>query len=272
METSDGVVVAVHDLGGDGQPLLLAHAAGLHGLVWAPLVERLADRFRCVAFDARGHGDSGKRPDEDFDWHGFARDVLAVVDEAGLERPLGLGHSSGGAALLLAEQARPGTFRALYCYEPIVFPAEPPGRERLISGARRRREAFASREEAYANFAAKPPFGGFAPAALAAYVEHGFEDLPDGSVRLKCRPEHEARVYEQGTRHDAFRRLAEVGCPVTIARGERSVAMPAEVVETQVAGLPDGRLEVLPRLGHFGPLEDPEALAAAVRHAFSTEP
>ncbi|MBA2436887.1 MAG: alpha/beta hydrolase, partial [Acidimicrobiia bacterium] len=35
--TTDGVDIAVHDLGGRGRPLVLAHATGLHGLVWQPL-------------------------------------------------------------------------------------------------------------------------------------------------------------------------------------------------------------------------------------------
>ena len=41
----DGVDVAVYDLGGDGPPLLLAHATGFHGLVWDGFADRLTERF-----------------------------------------------------------------------------------------------------------------------------------------------------------------------------------------------------------------------------------
>ena len=62
---------------------------------------------------------------------------------------------------------------------------------------------FGSRDEAYENFAGKPPLNVLAPDALRAYVDHGFADQPDGTVRLKCRGENEARIYEgsQTARH-----------------------------------------------------------------------
>ena len=236
--TSDGVDIATYDLGGDGPPLLLAHATGFHGRVWLPVAEALRSRFRCVAFDARGHGDSGKAPDGDYDWRGFADDTVAVIDGLGLGRPRAVGHSSGGAALLLAEEARPGTFASLYCYEPVVprvedRPASPapvateavapepvaPDSNLLAAGARRRREVFASRDAAFANYVAKPPFNRFDPDCLLAYVRYGFDDLADGTVRLRCRGEDEARVYEMAVRHRGFQHLDLVTCPVTLACG-----------------------------------------------------
>ncbi|HWH34854.1 MAG TPA: alpha/beta fold hydrolase, partial [Acidimicrobiales bacterium] len=90
---ADGVEVAVHHLGGEGRPLVLAHATGLHGRVWAPVASGLGDVARCVALDARGHGDSGLPPGLDFAWEGLAGDVLAVVEGLGLQRPVGVGHS-----------------------------------------------------------------------------------------------------------------------------------------------------------------------------------
>ena len=89
--------------------MLLAHATGFHGKVWTPLASHL-DGFGCYSFDERGHGDSVAPPDFEFDWTGFADDALAIVDGFGLERPYAVGHSAGGAALLMAEAARPGTF------------------------------------------------------------------------------------------------------------------------------------------------------------------
>ena len=267
---ADGTVVAFYELGGTGPPLVLAHATGFHARVWDPLVDQLADLFRCVGFDQRGHGGTPAPPDGDFDWRGFALDALAVVDTAALGRPFGFGHSAGATALLLAELARPGTFRALYCYEPVVappgpgpFPA-PPGRD-LAAGARRRREVFPSRQDAYEHFGAKPPLSLLAPAVLRAYVDHGFEDLAGGGVRLRCRAEHEARTYEGGMSHGAWGRLGEISCPVTVACGSLSDAFGPAVAALQASQLGDGRTEVFEGLGHFGPLEDPAAVAAALR-------
>jgi len=90
---ADGVAVATHDLGGRGAPLVMVHAAGLHGLVVAPLALHLADRHHSVSFDSRGHGDSALLLGQSIDWYGLAADVLAVVDGLALQRPHGFGHS-----------------------------------------------------------------------------------------------------------------------------------------------------------------------------------
>lgn len=273
---ADGVEVVAHDLGGRGPVLLFAHAAGFHGRVWAPLADHLTDRFRCVALDARGHGESGPPVTPAFCWQELALDVLAVVDALELEHPYGVGHSSGGTALLLAEEERPGTFAGLYCFEPVVVPAEPPlGRDPdnwLAAAARRRRDTFASCEEAYQHYAGRASLVGLDPAALQAYVSYGFDGLPDGSVRLKCQPEHEARIYEMATAHDCFGRLAEVRCPVMLACGGESEACLPGPAREIAARLPRPSTEELPGLGHLGPLEDPATVAASIARYVGTGP
>jgi len=264
--TADGVEIEVHDLGGKGTPALLCHATGFHGRVWEPLARRL-DGFHRWSMDMRAHGDSTTPTERALDWYGFADDVLRVIDELGLDRPVGIGHSKGGAALLLAEQARPGTFRALWLYEPVVVPPAgvgPPSLDNPLSqGALRRRATFASRDEAYAKYAAKPPFSALHPEVLRHYVDHGFADQPDGTVALKCEPADEAQVYAHGLSHEAFASLSKVRCPTTIAVGR--VDVPPSIFAAPIAeALPHGRLVHFDDLGHFGPLEDPARLAAAI--------
>jgi len=264
----------LHDLGGagGGRPLLLVHATGFCAGVFGPLVRSLAPRFRCWAVDLRGHGHTVTPPEVDFAWSGFADDVLAAVGglaagSASGARPVALGHSSGGAAVLLAEAERPGTFEALWCYEPIVWPAPEAARKRaewLATGARKRRTTFPSVGEAIANFSTKPPLSALAPDALQAYVACGFEPAADGSVGLRCHPESEAAIYLRAVEGDRFARLAEVACPVVVAAGGTSDAITPERATALVDALPAGRLRVFDRLGHFGPLEDPPAVAAAV--------
>jgi pimeloyl-ACP methyl ester carboxylesterase len=274
--TPDGLTLALHDLGGDGPPALVVHATGFHGRVFGPLAHRLRDRFHVLAPDLRGHGESGVPADLDFDWVGFGTDVLTAVDALELDRPVGIGHSCGGAALLLAEQARPGTFSALYCFEPVVLsPDDPTSPELSISlakASRQRREIFASRREAYDNYASKLPLSVLDPRALAAYVDFGVEDLPNGTVRLRCRGEHEALIFERSFDHPAFSRLATVGCPTLVACGSESDSFTPAALTPVAEGLALGRLEVLAGLGHFGPLEQPGLVAASVIRAIDPPP
>ncbi|MGA2528171.1 MAG: alpha/beta hydrolase [Acidimicrobiales bacterium] len=269
--TPDGVLLAVHDLGGAGPPALLVHATGFHGRVLAPLAQRLSDHYHCLAPDLRGQGESEAPAGLDFDWAGFGTDVLTAVDALGLKDPIGIGHSCGGAALLLAEEAQPGTFSSLYCFEPVVLPFEKPPfpdpSESLARGARQRREIFASREEAYANYASKPPLCTFDADALASYVEFGFEDLPDGTVRLRCRGENEARIYENGFQHHGFSGLVGIECPVVLACGGDSYEFTPGVMALLAERLVKARVEVLAGLGHFAPLEHLDVVADSIMRA-----
>lgn len=271
--SSGGVPIALHDLGGDGPLLLAAHATGFCAGVWRPLAGHLVDTWHVVALDFRAHGDSPAPADGDLSWDRMADDVLAVVDHLG-ERPLlGLGHSMGGAALVLAEQARPGTFRSLYLFEPILFPARPEAlaasEHPLAEGSLRRRPEFPSAQAAYDNFASKPPLSALHPDALRAYVDHGFAPRPDGSVELKCRREDEAQVFRVGVEHRGYDHLPEVACPATVAAGALPTGGPADLAPLVAERLPSAEFVAHDGLGHFGPLEDPARIAADVRRSFS---
>jgi pimeloyl-ACP methyl ester carboxylesterase len=267
VDSTDGVRLAVHELGDpdpDARPLLLCHATGFHGRVWRAFAEELPGR-RCLALDFRGYGDSTEQEGE-LTWDGFGQDVLAVVDALDLGPVQAVGHSKGGAAILLAEEARPGTIDRAVCFEPIVFPPMegPPGPNHLADITKKRREVFDSFEQAIANFAAKPPLGSLRPDVLEDYVRHGFATQADGSVRLKARREHEARTYETGSQHDGFSHLGQVACPVLVVHGGDAEG-PAQIAALVAESLPRGELRAARHLGHFGPLEDPVWFAGLVR-------
>lgn len=275
LPTPDGLSLALHEHGGAGRPTLLCHATGFHGAVWEPLSAALGDGFERWAVDFRAHGASAVPPGLPLSWADIATDVTTAVDALDLPpgRLLGIGHSLGGALLLLAEQARPGTFAGLWLFEPITPPTDSypstGGPNTMVEGALRRRASFASHAEAVANFASKPPFNTLRADALHAYVRHGFVAGEDGAVHLACRPADEAQVFRGGGSHHAFDHLGVVRCPVVVACSEDAVG-PAAYAPLAAAALPHGRLEVHRHMSHFGPLEAPTALAEAIR-AFAAE-
>jgi pimeloyl-ACP methyl ester carboxylesterase len=268
----DGVSVALHDFGGTGPTLLFAHATGMHGLMWRSVAEHLTGRARCVALDLRGHGDSAFPEPHDFGWAGFSRDVLAAVAAIGGDDVIGVGHSMGGAALVLAELAEPGTFRKLFLYEPALGIEPDPealaGQRLMVGIAARRRAAFASRADALANYARKAPTAQYQAAVLYDYVEHGFADCPDGDseVRLKCRPEIESGIYAHSHLPGVAERITELKCPLTFAVGgltdeyhQAAVASLSRAARGRVVGMDGG--------DHFGPMQQPATLAREIeRH------
>jgi pimeloyl-ACP methyl ester carboxylesterase len=275
LPTTDGLSIAIHDHGGAGRPVLLCHATGLHGAVWEPLSAALDGDLRRWALDFRGHGASVVPEGQHLAWSGMCADVLAAVDGLALEAGaiVGVGHSMGGAALLLAEQQRPGLFAGLWLFEPIAPPpaalAAVAGGNALAEGAKRRRARFPSRPEALSNYASKPPLNVARADVLHAYVRHGFVDDPDGGVALACRPADESRIFQGGGTHGAFERLGDVSCPVVVACGAEP-AGPAVFAPAIAEGLPAGRLERHGHLDHFGPLQAPALLADQVS-AFAGE-
>jgi lipase len=261
-----------------GTPILLAHPTGFHGRVWAPVAERLvAAGHRVWSLDFRGHGDSdapGVNGD-DYSWDGFASDALAVIDHLGLAGDpalLAAGHSKGATALLLGEARRPATYPRIWAFEPIMFPTGPvpfggvaPGEFPLARSARRRRNEWASIEEAYEAYASKPPLNVMAPESLRAYVDYGLRDRGDGVFELKCAPEAEAATYSMAPANGAWAVLPDVYANVVVACGADSTDIGPPLAERIGQRLPHAALEVWPDCGHFGPQQYPDVCAESIR-------
>ena len=273
VESTDGVVVALHDLGGSGPDLVICHATGFHGRAYRPMARALLDHHHVWAIDFRGHGGSTAPDDGDFAWRGMAADLLACIDAIGASSVVAFGHSLGGAATMLAEVTRPGVVSAAYLFEPIVFPREYlVGRtENPMSGpARRRRETFASKADALMRYSSRPPLSVMRADSLAAYVDGGFDELDDGTVRLSCLPEHEARTFECEEKM-TLDRIEGLTLPVTVGAGlVGGDPNPAVFAPMIVEVLENGRLLEYEHLGHFGPFEAPERVAVDVLEAVAT--
>lgn len=272
LPSTDGVEIELHEFGGDGPTLLIAHATGFCAGPYRPLAAHLTDRFRVIALDFRAHGRSGRPADGDLSWSGMIDDLLTVVDHVG-EPVFAFGHSMGGACLLGAERRRPGSLRAAYVFEPIVIPEEfqdgPPGGNPLAISARRRRPTFTSRAEALHRFAGRPPLGVFRADVLWHYVEDGFADDPEGTVSLRCAPEDEAATFEAPGKPTP-EQLEAVAVPVTLAIGGQDPSPgPADFGRFAAPHLPHGELRELSDLGHFGPFQDPRLIAEEIRSAFA---
>jgi pimeloyl-ACP methyl ester carboxylesterase len=249
-----------------------SHATGFCQAVWQPVIEEARHRGMTgpmLSWDHRAHGGSGKPP-LPIDWWDTARDGLAVL--AGTTDPIiGVGHSMGAAALLMAEILAPGTFAAIVAIEPIVFPPpyQPIDHHPLVESALRRRPSFASREEAMANFASKAVFSAWDTRSLEAYVNCGLR--PEGEEwGLACPPEYEAAFFAAAPLHGAWDRLGEVIPPVLVVAGRDSDSHPADFADAQASELVNGTLEIVEGSGHFLPMEQPARVAEIIGHTIES--
>jgi pimeloyl-ACP methyl ester carboxylesterase len=86
-------------------------------------------------------------------------------------------------------------------------------------------------------------------------------------VALACRPEHEARAYEQFLQ-DGFERLGTVGAPVLVAYGDRSEDAPGTWAARIADALPHGQAERWEGHAHFGPFADLDRAVASLTRWF----
>jgi len=100
--TPDGLDLSVRAYGDPrAQEILFVHGLGQSRLSWDRQVAVLSVRFRVVTYDLRGHGDSDKPevPEAYADAARWADDLKAVIDTAGLRRPVIVGWSLGGLVI-----------------------------------------------------------------------------------------------------------------------------------------------------------------------------
>lgn len=264
-----GIDLAVWDYGGDGVPLLFAHCTGTLARIWDVVVAELGDRFRIIAPDTRGQGDSeAPAQRRDYIWDFSGQDLLAVMEHFDLPRGVGaVGHSAGGAHVAYAERRSPGAFGRVMLIDAIIadrvyFEGESP----LAEKVRRRKNTFESHEAARERLTSKPPMSEWVSPAVESYLAHAFTSPEGEGIALKCPGDREAWFYELGGASDLYDVLDKLNFEACLVTGEKSYAQPW--VAAQAAKLPRSRMEVVPGAGHFIPQEKPKETAELIRRWF----
>jgi pimeloyl-ACP methyl ester carboxylesterase len=261
--------IALLDWGGDGPLALLHHATGFCAALWDLVARPLRRHFRVIGMDARGHGDSSK-PSAVSRWEDYGSDLSSVArtlaEEHGGRVALGLGHSFGATSMLMAAAGRSDLFERLVLVEPVMPPPakslqeiEPERAERLggmVEAALTRRAVWPDRELAWAKWSGRKMFEDWLPEALELYVAEGLEDLDDGRVQLKCRPETEASIFAGGPAFDCWALAPRVSTP-SLLLWATDGDFPRAVYERYAALMGDARVRDIDA-GHFLPMERPD--------------
>lgn len=105
MKLHTGTTIHYSDVG-QGMPLILAHGFMLDQSMFRPVGRQLKSHCRLVTWDARGHGRSIYEGNP-FSQRDNAEDLLALMDELGIERAVVGGHSQGGYIAMIAALRHP---------------------------------------------------------------------------------------------------------------------------------------------------------------------
>ena len=179
-------------------PLLMLHATGLCAWPWKPIARRLADNYRVLAFDQRGHGDTDKS-NKGYRFEYAGEDLAAIADTMSLESPRVIGHSSGGLAAIIASNLLPGRFDRVVLVETRVSNDAPsaPSQDlaRRAERTRMKRLVWESRQAMFDAYRTRAAFKDWEGEPFSQFIEGGTRLLPDGRAELKCHPETEAAFY-----------------------------------------------------------------------------
>jgi pimeloyl-ACP methyl ester carboxylesterase len=174
-----------------GAPVVLAaHGITANGLSWGPVAEHLGGAVTLLAPDLRGRAGSRDEPGP----YGLARhadDLVAILDERGIDNAVLAGHSMGAYVAALAAVRHPDRVTAVVMVDGGLAAPLPPGTDvqALLAAAlgpaiERLDITFPSREE-YREFWRQHPAFGFAwTPALDAYLQHDL--IGDGPYRSSC--------------------------------------------------------------------------------------
>jgi pimeloyl-ACP methyl ester carboxylesterase len=250
---------------GDGPDVVMVHGITGNLAVWhLHIVPALADRFRITTYDLRGHGYSDTPP-TGYSPDAMATDLFELLDALEIERPVLIGHSYGADVALYHAARHPERVR-----EVIAIEAALPAMEHV-----RRHDQWIGwdywvgvLEDAGVTV---PP----ERRCDLRYLIRATVDLPKKWGPLKGLPRNPRpfmRLIDETTLPEDYRRigtltldrLADVTTPVVLIYAEHSAFV--DTFEYLRAHLPNVHPILLPRTewGHFGPLEQPEAVARQI--------
>jgi len=238
----DGVNIH-YEVSGDGPVLLCTHGFSLTGHMWQATAAALADRFRVVSWDIRGHGYSDSPADPAAYSKALAlADMAALLDAVGADQAILMGHSLGG-------------------YLSLSFHVEHAARIRAL--------ALVGTGPGYRNPEARAGWNQQAEERARFFEEHGIEGHESAEAHgNRHRSAQGLALAARGilAQHDGLvmEELPDIRVPTLIVVGADDTPFlgAADYMEKRIAG---SRKVVLPNAGHMPNFDQPALFQQAVR-------
>jgi len=241
-----------YEISGEGPPILLGHSLLCDGRMWEDVAPQLAEHYRVINVDFRGHRHSTTPGPFTFD--DLAGDWLAILDELNIDRAVLCGLSMGGMTAFCFSLAYPERVAG-------IIGIDTNGDAETLAN----RIQYRAMAEIYQRF-------GLIPA-----LQQTTNKLMFARTTLQQRPEIAERLRERVAEHDrkqlthaikaVFSRrsflpeLHRLPCPVLLLIGEEDLATPLKWSQRLRRAIPGSMLRVIPRAGHLSAMEQPDAVA-----------
>ncbi|MFF4694289.1 alpha/beta fold hydrolase [Streptomyces chattanoogensis] len=235
-QAADGAAL-YYEVRGAGEPLILLSGQANDHRWWDSVRADFEAEFTTVVMDYRGTGASG-RPDTDtYSTPGFARDVVAVLDHAGIGQAHVYGTSMGGRVAQWVAADHPGRV------DRLVLGCTSPGGPNGVERGPEVRRALTQSDADAARRALRELM--YTPGWLAGH-EGPFHTLGDSSMPAHARRRH----LRASARHDAWDALPRITAPTLVVHGTDDLFNPTANAPLLTDRIPDARMRLIPRARH----------------------
>ncbi len=256
--TVNGLRMHYLDWGTAGrQPLVLIHGLDRTAHTFDHLAPHFAGRYHVLAFEMRGHGDSGWDPEGRYLVEDHARDLEGFVRELQLRDVIVWGNSTGGRVAQVYAGMHPELVSAVISED--VGPERP--RQIADSYARRVKDesrGWVSEEELVAQLRKSNPR--MPEPNIRAWVRSGTRRSDDGRLVWKRDP----KLANGFVATDLWTFVSRIESPILYVLGGASTIVPADTQARLRTTLPAAQIVTMPGLGHYPSEEMPEAFLAHV--------
>jgi pimeloyl-ACP methyl ester carboxylesterase len=250
--TVNGQRLYYEDTGGAGPAVVFSHGLLMDHTMFAPQVEALRGRFRCIAWDERGHGATAGETLAPFTYYDSADDLAGLLAHLDIPRAVLAGMSQGGFLSMRCALTHPQVVRALILIDTQAGPEDParlPGYNEL---ARRWMEGGLSDD--------------IADVVEATILGKGWPGAAHWRAKWKAvtPPNLAACMQALGGRDDITARLPQIKVPALVIHGDADAAIELSLARALADGLADAKLVVVQGAGHAANLTHPAPVNAAI--------
>lgn len=225
---------------GQGPALILGAGLGGVGAYWAPNMAALTQHFTVYRFDQRGTGQSGRTPVDSIEQ--MSADLIAVMDDAGLDRAMYLGHSTGGAIGVATALDYSDRLSAIMIYASTT------------RGDDYRRKVLGLRSQLFAGLGVSA-YAQYS--TLLLYPPYWINANPDEVAKIEAATANQlANAEIQQSRFDAIlnfdrrNEFALIGIPTMVVCADDDILTPRYFSEEYARLIPGARAHWEPRGGH----------------------
>jgi 3-oxoadipate enol-lactonase len=234
----------------DAPVVVLSNSLGATRAMWDPQLPAVAERFRVVTYDTRGHGTS-PAPAGPYALDDLVDDLVALLDRLGAERAHVAGLSLGGMVGMRLAAREPSRVHRLAL---------------LCTSAKADPRGFLDRAAAVRTGGTAP----LAPAVVSRWLTPGYAAAhPDLVARLEAMvagadDDGYAACCEVVAHLDLRADLARIGAPTLVISGAEDPALPPEHQRVIAEGIPGAELLTVSPGAHLANLEQPLQVTGAL--------